>query len=126
VRTWLPVAAESAAVDAKDSLANPGLGLLFFFAGYQIDIRRTAGVPLRLAVLGWAMALTLARSIGGMLAATGVVISLLSTGSALATTAIGTVAFVAPAVGVAVLVVRSSPSDDVPERALTVPAGSPS
>jgi drug/metabolite transporter (DMT)-like permease len=121
VRTWLPVAAESAAVDAKDSLV-----VVTVAAGYEIDIRRTAGVPLRLAVLGWPMSLTLACGIGGVLAATGVVISLLYTGSALATTAIGTVAFVAPAVGVAVLVVRSSPSDDVPERALTVPAGSPS
>jgi Kef-type K+ transport system membrane component KefB len=67
-----------------------GLGMLFFFAGYEIDLRRIAGEPLRLAGVGWAMSLALAYSIGGVLAATGVVLSLLFTGSALATTAIGT------------------------------------
>lgn len=70
--------------------SNLGLGLLFFFAGYEIDVRRIAGAPLRLAVVGWAVSLALAYTIGGVLAATGVVLSLLYTGSALATTAIGT------------------------------------
>jgi Kef-type K+ transport system membrane component KefB len=70
--------------------SNLGLGLLFFFAGYEIDVRRIAGTPVRLAVAGWALSLVLAYSIGGVLAATGVVLSLLFTGSALATTAIGT------------------------------------
>jgi Kef-type K+ transport system membrane component KefB len=70
--------------------SNLGLGLLFFFAGYEIDVRRIAGAPLRLAVLGWGASLVLAYTIGGVLAATGVVLSLLYTGSALATTAIGT------------------------------------
>jgi Kef-type K+ transport system membrane component KefB len=67
-----------------------GLGLLFFFAGYEIDIRRIMGSPLRLGLLGWAISLTLAYTIGGVLAAAGIVLSLLYTGSALATTAIGT------------------------------------
>jgi Kef-type K+ transport system membrane component KefB len=67
-----------------------GLGMLFFFAGYEIDLRRIAGAPLRLAVLGWALSLALAYTIGGALAAAGLVMSLLFTGSALATTAIGT------------------------------------
>jgi Kef-type K+ transport system membrane component KefB len=67
-----------------------GLGMLFFFAGYELDLGRIAGHPLRLAALGWAMSLALAYTIGGVLAATGVVLSLLYTGSALATTAIGT------------------------------------
>lgn len=31
-----------------------GLGLLFFFAGYEIDLQRILGRPLRLALLGWA------------------------------------------------------------------------
>jgi Kef-type K+ transport system membrane component KefB len=70
--------------------ADLGLGLLFFFAGYEIDLHRIAGQPLRLALLGWAVSLTIAYTIGGILAATGVVLSLLYTGSALATTAIGT------------------------------------
>lgn len=67
-----------------------GLGLLFFFAGYEIDMHRIMGKPLRLALLGWALSLALAYTIGGVLAAAGIVLSLLYTGSALATTAIGT------------------------------------
>src|SRR4051812_43273219 len=70
--------------------AGLGLGMLFFFAGYEIDLRRIAGLPLRLALVGWAMSLALAYTIGGVLAWAGIVVSLLYTGSALATTAIGT------------------------------------
>jgi Kef-type K+ transport system membrane component KefB len=70
--------------------ANLGLGMLFFFAGYEIDLRRIAGAPLRLAAIGWAVSLVIAYGIGGVLAAAGVVLSLLYTGSAMSTTAIGT------------------------------------
>jgi Kef-type K+ transport system membrane component KefB len=70
--------------------ANLGLGMLFFFAGYEIDLKRIRGEPLRLAALGWAVSLALAYTIGGLLAAAGIVLSLLYTGSALATTALGT------------------------------------
>jgi Kef-type K+ transport system membrane component KefB len=73
-----------------DLFADLGLGMLFFLAGYEIDLRRIAGAPLRLAVLGWALSLVLAYSIGGLLALAGVVLSLLFTGSAMATTAMGT------------------------------------
>jgi Kef-type K+ transport system membrane component KefB len=67
-----------------------GLGMLFFFAGYEIDLVRIRGAPLRLAILGWAMSLAIAYTLGGALAAVGVVVSLVYVGSALATTAIGT------------------------------------
>jgi Kef-type K+ transport system membrane component KefB len=67
-----------------------GLGLLFFFAGYEIDIARIRGAPLRLGLYGWAMSLAIAYALGGALAAAGVVVSLVYVGSALATTAIGT------------------------------------
>ena len=70
--------------------ASLGLGMLFFFAGYEIDLHRIAGLPLRLEFVGWGMSLVLAYAIGGVLAAAGVVVSLLYTGSAIATTAIGT------------------------------------
>jgi Kef-type K+ transport system membrane component KefB len=70
--------------------ADLGLGMLFFFAGYEIDVRRIAGTPLRLAAWGWLLSLVIAYTIGGVLAAAGIVLSLLYTGSALATTAIGT------------------------------------
>jgi Kef-type K+ transport system membrane component KefB len=67
-----------------------GLGMLFFFAGYEIDLRRIAGRPLELALAGWALSLVIAYTVGGILAAAGIVLSLVYTGSALATTAIGT------------------------------------
>jgi Kef-type K+ transport system membrane component KefB len=73
-----------------DFFSSLGLGMLFFFAGYEIDFERIRGSPLRLAVLGWFLSLVLAYSLGGLLALAGVVVSLLFTGSALATTAIGT------------------------------------
>ena len=68
---------------SSSSSPSLGLGMLFFFAGYEIDLRRIAGAPLRLAALGWALSLALAYTVGGILAAAGVVLSLLYTGSAL-------------------------------------------
>ena len=73
-----------------DFFANLGLGMLFFFAGYEIDFERIKGEPLRLAALGWLMSLVLAYTLGGLLALAGVVLSLVFVGSAMATTAIGT------------------------------------
>ena len=67
-----------------------GLGMLFFFAGYEIDFDRIRGEPLRLGLVAWLFSLALAYSIGGLLALTGLILSLLYTGSAMSTTAIGT------------------------------------
>lgn len=76
--------------DFIDFFSNLGLGMLFFFAGYEIDFERIRARPLKLGTAGWALSLALAYGIGGALAAAGVVVSYLYTGSALATTAIGT------------------------------------
>jgi Kef-type K+ transport system membrane component KefB len=76
--------------DFTGFFSDLGLGMLFFFAGYEIDIQRIRGRPLRLALFGWAMSLAIAYGLGGVLAAVGVVVSLVYVGSALATTAIGT------------------------------------
>src|SRR3954462_13989628 len=76
--------------DFMQFFADLGLGMLFFFAGYEIDLRRIAGLPLRLGLAGWMLSLAIAYTIGGLLAWAGIVVSLLYTGSALATTAIGT------------------------------------
>ena len=76
--------------DFVDFFSSLGLGMLFFFAGYEIDFERIRGEPLRLAALGWAISLVLAYAVGGLLALAGIVVSLLYTGSAIATTAIGT------------------------------------
>ena len=73
-----------------DFFADLGLGMLFFFAGYEIDLARIRGEPLRLGVLGWLLSLAIAYALGGVLAALGIVVSLVYVGSALATTAIGT------------------------------------
>ncbi|HET9197811.1 MAG TPA: cation:proton antiporter [Solirubrobacterales bacterium] len=70
--------------------ANLGLGMLFFFAGYEIDFERIKGKPMQLGALGWLLSVILAYGLGGILAAAGVVVSFLYTGSAMATTAIGT------------------------------------
>ena len=70
--------------------SNLGLGMLFFFAGYEIDFQRIKGKPMKLGAWGWLLSVTLAYGIGGALAAAGVVVSFLYTGSAMATTAIGT------------------------------------
>jgi Kef-type K+ transport system membrane component KefB len=69
---------------------NLGLGMLFFFAGYEIDFERIRGNPLRLAAWGWALSLVIAYGLAGLLEGVGIVVSALYTGSAVATTAIGT------------------------------------
>jgi Kef-type K+ transport system membrane component KefB len=70
--------------------SNLGLGMLFYFAGYEIDFDRIRGRPVLLGAWGWALSLAIAYGVGGLLAAAGVVLSLLYTGSAMATTAMGT------------------------------------
>jgi Kef-type K+ transport system membrane component KefB len=86
-----PDGADLAHVDAfTDFFGNLGLGMLFFFAGYEIDIDRIRGRPLELALIGWGISLAIAYGVGGLLAAAGIVVSLLYTGSATATTAVGT------------------------------------
>jgi Kef-type K+ transport system membrane component KefB len=76
--------------DFIDFFSNLGLGMLFFFAGYEIDFERIRGKPLRLGALGWLISIVLAYGLGGILAAAGIIVSYLYTGSAMATTAIGT------------------------------------
>ena len=70
--------------------ASLGLGMLFFFAGYEIDFNRIKGEPLKLAAIGWVLSLLIAYSLAGVLSALGVVLSFLFVGSAMSTTAIGT------------------------------------
>jgi Kef-type K+ transport system membrane component KefB len=70
--------------------SNLGLGMLFFFAGYEIDFDRIKGKPMALGAWGWLLSIALAYGIGGILAGVGIVLSFLYTGSAMATTAIGT------------------------------------
>ncbi len=86
-----PEGAGLAEVDRfTDFFGNLGLGMLFFFAGYEIDFDRIRGRPLEMGLIAWAVSLALAYGVGGILAAFGIVLSLVYTGSALATTAMGT------------------------------------
>jgi Kef-type K+ transport system membrane component KefB len=70
--------------------ANLGLGMLFYFAGYEIDFERIRGQPMRLGALGWLLSIAIAHVLGAALATAGIVLSALYTSSAMATTAIGT------------------------------------
>ena len=70
-------------------LSNLGLAALFFLAGREIDLRRIAGAPARLAGAGWLIGLVLGVAIGFGLDAAGVVSDPEFVGIALATTALG-------------------------------------
>jgi Kef-type K+ transport system membrane component KefB len=54
-----------------DFFASLGLGMLFFFAGYEIEFGRIRGSPLRLAALGWLLSLALAYALAGFLVVRG-------------------------------------------------------
>jgi Kef-type K+ transport system membrane component KefB len=60
--------------------SNLGLGMLFFFAGYEIDFNRIKGTPMKLGGWGWLLSVALAYGIGGLLSAAGIVLSFLYTG----------------------------------------------
>lgn len=76
--------------DVLDAFAQLGLGFLFFFAGYEIRFDKIKGQPLKLATKGWVLSLLLAYSLAGVLHVVGAIKSDLLVGSALVTTAIGT------------------------------------
>ena len=70
-------------------LAQFGLSYLLFLAGYEVELQRIRGRPLGLAGLGWLTSLALGLSIAVVLRASGLVVSALFVGLALATTALG-------------------------------------
>jgi len=86
-----PHVLEIAHIDGfTEFFSDLGLGMLFFFAGYEIDFERIKGKPLELGAIGWVLSVGLAFGIGGLLAGAGVIVSFLYTGAAMSTTAIGT------------------------------------
>lgn len=68
---------------------NLGLGMLFFFAGYEIDFDRIKGRPLKLGVLAWLLSVAIAFGAGGLLETSGLVLSFLFTGAAMTSTSLG-------------------------------------
>lgn len=73
-----------------DFFANVGLGMLFFFAGYEIEIDRIKGVALKLAGLGWVASLLLAHAAALVLWLLGAIDAPVYVACAMSTTAIGT------------------------------------
>ena len=77
--------------DFIEFFSNLGLGMLFFFAGYEIDFERIQGRPLELGALGLAaLAGARLRRSAASSPRPASSLSFLYTGSAMATTAIGT------------------------------------
>jgi Kef-type K+ transport system membrane component KefB len=70
--------------------ANLGLGMLFFFAGYEIEFERIKGVPVKLAAKGWVLSMAIAYAMATLAVLAGDHDGLIYLGAAMATTAIGT------------------------------------
>jgi Kef-type K+ transport system membrane component KefB len=73
-----------------DALSSLGLCFLFFMAGYEIDLARIRGQPLRAAVAAWFVGLALALGIAAVLVFTGFALNDLLIALAITTTALGT------------------------------------
>ncbi|MFM8236264.1 MAG: cation:proton antiporter, partial [Actinomycetota bacterium] len=73
-----------------EALGSIGLSFLFFMAGFEMDLARIRGLPLRRAGIGWAVSLLLGLAIATAAVADGLAVSVVLIGLALTTTAIGT------------------------------------
>ena len=71
-------------------LADIGLATLIFLAGFELDVARVNGRPLRFAVSGWVISVVLGLAVAGVLVATDVIQAELYVAFALTTTALGT------------------------------------
>ena len=71
-------------------LAELGLVLLIFLAGYEVDLQEVRGAPSRLAVQGWLVSLVLGVAVAWGLYSLGVTSGVKFVAIALTTTAIGT------------------------------------
>ena len=72
-----------------DIFARFGLSYLLFMAGYEVEPRRVEGRPIGMAAAGWVVSVVAGLAIASLLQATGLVLSALFVGLALATTALG-------------------------------------
>ena len=70
--------------------ATLGLSALIFLAGLEIDPKRVAGRPIRLALIGWGISIALGLGIAFILTAMNVIQTELFVAFALTTTALGT------------------------------------
>jgi Kef-type K+ transport system membrane component KefB len=84
------VLAWATTTELVDGLAELGIAMLMFVAGFEIDFRRLRGEPVNKAVTGWAISLALGLAVGAVLVVSGFALSDLLIGLVLTTTAIGT------------------------------------
>lgn len=75
---------------AIDLIANVGLGLLFFMAGYELDLNVLRGREGATAFAAWAIAISASLAVVGALEVSGFVTAFLPVAIALTTTALGT------------------------------------
>ncbi|HEV3280818.1 MAG TPA: cation:proton antiporter [Acidimicrobiales bacterium] len=71
-------------------LSDLGLTYLIFLAGFELDLKKIRGSPLRLACMGWGISLVIGLSAAFALVFTGLALDTLVIGLALTTTALGT------------------------------------
>src|SRR5277367_6067957 len=67
------------------ALSDIGLTFLMFLAGFELDLNRVKGQPLRLASLGWLLSLALALGFAFALVSTGLALDTLIVGLSLTT-----------------------------------------
>jgi Kef-type K+ transport system membrane component KefB len=72
------------------AFSDMGLTFLMFLAGFELDLNRVKGQPLRLASLGWLLSLALGLAFAFALVSTGLALDTLIVGLSLTTTALGT------------------------------------
>lgn len=73
-----------------NALSDMGLAFLMFLAGFELDLRRIRGRPLRLAASGWVLSVVLALAFALALVTVGLALDSLVLGLAFTTTALGT------------------------------------
>ncbi|MGP0032918.1 MAG: cation:proton antiporter [Acidimicrobiales bacterium] len=73
-----------------NALSDMGLTFLMFLAGYELDLQRIKGKPLRLGILGWLISVAIALGLAFALVRTGLALDTVIVGLALTTTALGT------------------------------------
>ncbi|HEY3942166.1 MAG TPA: cation:proton antiporter [Acidimicrobiales bacterium] len=76
--------------DVVTALSDMGLTFLMFLAGFELDLSRVRGRPLRLAFAGWLSSVALALAVAFALVSSGLALDTLIVGLSLTTTALGT------------------------------------
>ena len=76
--------------DIVTGLSDLGLTYLIFLAGYELDLQKIRGRPLRLATAGWGVSLAIGLGAAFALVSTGLARNTVVVGLALTTTALGT------------------------------------